>query len=267
MDLGLHRRTALITGGSKGIGAAIVRRLAQEGVRVAVCARASDALDRLQAEIRATGADFLAVPADVLAPDSGRTCVDTVVEAWGGLDILVNNVGGALRFGGFEDLADEDWERAFDFNVMSVVRFSRAALPHLRLSPLKRIINLSSISGIQPGYFNPHYALTKAAVMNLSKHLANVLAKEKILVNCVCPGPVRSESWQENIRRLSVEWNLPYDEAEARVERQEAAKIPLGEIGEGEQIAAAVALLASPLSSWTTGSCVHIHGGKLAAAL
>lgn len=266
MDLKLKDRIALVTGGSRGIGAGIVRQLAQEGVKVIFCARASAAMTALEAEVRAGGGVCCAIPVDVFDPVALQAVVDAAAAHWGGLDILVNNVGGAIRFGGFEDLNDDDWMKAYEFNVMSTVRCTRAALPYLRKSTLKRVINISSTSGHQPGFYNPHYAVTKAAVVNLGKHLANILAKEKILVNTVCPGPVHSESWESNILKIAAERKISVDEARSAVEKEEAAKIPLGAVGEAEQIAAVVALLASPASAWTTGSCFHVNGGKMASA-
>lgn len=267
MDLKLNDRVALVTGGSKGIGASIVRQLAAEGVRVAFCARESPALRALEGELRQSDCECLALAVDVFVAGQISECVAAVVRRWGSLDILVNNVGGANRFGGFEELSDEDWMRAYEFNVLSVVRFTRAALPHLRASSLPRVINISSTSGIQPGLYNPHYSASKAAVTNLGKHLAGLLAKEKILVNTVTAGPIHSDSWKENIKNVATIRGISQEAADDAVEREEAAKIPLGEVGEGQHIASVVALLASPLSNWTTGSSFHVNGGKMAVAL
>ena len=266
MDLQIKNRIALVTGGSRGIGAGIVRQLAQEGVKVIFFARASAAMTALESEVRAGGGACLAVPVDVFDSQALLSAVDGAAAHWGGLDILVNNVGGAIRYAGFEELNDDDWMKTFEFNVMSTVRCTRAALPYLRRSTLKRVINISSISAHQPGSYNPHYSVTKAAVVNLGKHLANILAKEKILVNTVCPGPVYSESWESNILKIAAERKITVDEARITVEIEEAAKIPLEAVGEAEQIAAVVALLSSPVSDWTTGSCYHINGGKLMSA-
>jgi NAD(P)-dependent dehydrogenase (short-subunit alcohol dehydrogenase family) len=267
MNLGLNDRIALVTGGSKGIGAAIVRELAREGARVICSARPSPELDRLVSEITSAGGQCFAVPADLQDPTAIPPLVSAAAAHWHGLDILVNNAGGAPRFGGFEDLDDDDWLRSFNFNVMSVVRVTRAALPHLRRSSLRRIINISSLSALQPGAYNPHYTTTKAAVVNLSKHLATTLAPEGILVNTICPGPVHSDSWDTHVGRYAREHQLTEDAARREIERQEAAKIPLGSIGEGHHVAAAVAFLASPVSNWTTGACFHLNGGKLGAAV
>jgi len=266
MDLQIKGRIALVTGGSRGIGAAIVRQLAQEGVKVIFCARASATMTELESEVCAGGGTCLGIPVDVFDSAAVLAAVDKAAATWGGLDILVNNVGGAGRFGGFEDLKDEDWIKAYEFNVLSMVRFTRAALPYLRESTLKRVINISSISAHQPGQHNPHYCVTKAATVNLGKHLANMLAKEKILVNTICPGPVHSESWENNIRQVADKQLISIDEARNMVEVEESSKIPLNAIGEAEHISSIVALLASPGSSWTTGSCFHLNGGKLAAA-
>ena len=266
MDLQIKNRIALVTGGSRGIGAGIVRQLAQESVKVIFFARASAAMTSLESEVRAGGGACLAMPVDVFDSEALLAAVDSAAAHWGGLDILVNNVGGPIRFGGFEELNDDDWMKAFEFNVMSTVRCTRAALPYLRRSTLKRVINISSISAHQPGFYNPHYTVTKASVVNLGKHLANILAKEKILVNTVCPGPVHSDSWESNILKIAAERKIHVDQARSMVEIEEAAKIPLETVGEAEQIAAVVALLASPISAWTTGSCIHVNGGKMAAA-
>ncbi|MEN9633882.1 MAG: hypothetical protein RL077_2286 [Verrucomicrobiota bacterium] len=267
MDLELKGRVALVTGGSKGIGAGIVRALAREGVRVVFCARPSSAMSSLEAEVRATGAECHGLPVDVFDGAAVAALVAAAARQYGGLDILVNNVGGPLRFAGFEELTDEDWMRAYEFNVLSVVRFARAALPHLRQSSLRRIINISSITALQPGMYCPHYSATKAAAVNLGKHLANILAKESILVNTVCPGPVHSEAWNQNVQRLVGQRGATFEETWQTVEREEAGKVPLGTVGEDAEIAAAVAFLASPRSSWTTGSCFHVNGGKLSVAL
>lgn len=267
MDLELQGRIALVTGGSKGIGAAIVRELAREGATVVFCARPSDAMTSLETEVAATGGRCKGISADVFSEADIRSVVDCVASSFGGLDVLINNVGGAIRTGSLMDLTDEDWLRAYELNVLSVVRFTKAALPHLRNSTLRRVINISSISALQPGMYNPHYTTTKAAVVNLSKYLANVLAKEAILVNTVCPGPVYSASWEQNLIAVAQAQGISLEEARTMVDQHEASKVPLGRIGDAREIASAVAFLASPRSMWTTGACLHVNGGKLGAAL
>lgn len=263
MDLGLKGRVAIVTGGSKGIGRAIVSSLAKEGVNVLICARGEESLAAVQEEIRQSGGNAVAVSADVTDSEAVRNVVATAVEQFGGLDILVNNVGGASRFAGFLELTDDDWQEVFKLNVMSVVYFVRYALPSLRQSRAARIINIASISAIQPGFYNPHYTSTKAAVLNLSKYLANQLTSEHILVNAICPGTVRTDLWERNIRHIANIRNIDVDEARAQVEVEEVSKTPLGRVGEGSDVADLVTFLASDNAAWIAGSCFHVNGGKL----
>ena len=258
--------TALVTGGSKGIGAAIVFELAQQGANVAFCARESKELRELEQSLSYSGLSCLAIPVDVFCKDEISYCVKTVYDKYGSIDLLVNNVGGAIKFGSFFELEDEDWLKAYEFNVLSTVRFCRSAIPYIKASKLKKIINISSISGNQPGYYNPHYTATKAAITNLGKHLSNVLADDGVLVNTVCPGSIHSFSWEKNIEMVSTKSQISFDDAKAMIEKQESSKIPLKKIGEGHHIASLVAFLASPESDWVTGSCFHINGGKLQSA-
>ncbi len=264
MKLELKNKVALVTGGSKGIGAEVSFSLAQEGVKVAFCARTSDAMKKLKEKIELNSGICMPLETNVFNPDEILACVQKTASTFGGIDILINNVGGAIQQAGFDDLSDEQWLKTYELNVLSVVRFTRACLPFLKNSSLKRIINISSISALQPGLFNPHYTTTKAAIVNLSKHLANILAKEKILVNVICPGPIHSDSWDTNVERKSQSLGLESTEMRRQIEEQESAKIPLGFVGEGHHVASLVCFLASPLSGWTTGSCFHLNGGKLA---
>ena len=161
------------------------------------------------------------------------------------------------------ELEDNDWHLSFNYNVMSIVHFVRFALPLMKKSNFARIINISSISGVQPGLYNPHYTITKAAVINLTKYLANTLASEKITVNVVCPGTVYTDSWDSLIKDRSGKEHISYEEAKLSLIDQELEKIPLNRIGTGDDIAGLVTFLASEKASWITGSCYHIDGGKL----
>ncbi len=263
MNLGLKGRVAIVTGGSKGIGKAIAKSLANEGVNVVICARGVESLVTVQEEIRQSGGNAVAVSADATDPKAVRNVITTAIGRFDGLDILVNNVGGIDRSADFLELTDDEWLEAFKLNVMPVVYFVRYALPWLRRSPAARIINISSISGVQPGSYNPHYTIVKAAVINLSKYLANQLAGDHILVNVVCPGPVRSHSWDSNVQRIGNARGIPFEEARVQVDTEETDKIPLGRIGEGDDVAGLVTLMASDKAAWITGSCFHLNGGKL----
>lgn len=257
----LKNKIALVTGASKGIGRAIALRLAKDGAHVVTCARNQDLLGELHQEIVKAGGQNTFISADATLPDSVQKVYD-MIEPLGRLDILINNVGGAVRFADFFDLSREDWEKAFSLNVMGLVYFVKVMLSLLKRSESSRIINMSSISGIEPGTYNPHYTSMKAAVINLTKYLANRLAKDKILVNVVCSGPVYSHAWDENIKNVSMLRGISVAEAEKCVEKEESAKIPLGRIGKGEELAGLVSFLSSDEATWITGSCFHIDGGK-----
>lgn len=263
----LRGRTALITGGSKGIGAASARALGGAGANVVVTARGEDALAAVVGEIEACDGEAMSVVADATDGASVERALDTLKQRYGGLDILVNNVGGAPKMAGFWDLDDADWLESYNLNVMGAVRFTRLAVPLLRESKTPRIINITSISALQPGTYNPHYAAAKAALLNLSKYLSNLLVEDGILVNSVCPGPVYSDSWDRNVERLAEERGITVDKCRAAVDREEAAKIPLKRIGEGRDVAGLVVFLASDEASWITGSCFHVDGGKTRSIL
>lgn len=263
--LHLAGRVALVTGASHGIGKAIAQRLARAGATVLLCSNDVAALRRAVAGIRKDGGKVHALPGDVTLPVSIEKVFKAIEQRHGRLDILINNAGGAPRFGHFSDVTDEDWEMSFQLNVMSVVRFVRRGLQLLRSSEAPRIITIGSISGVQPGLYNPHYTAMKAATINLSKYLSNAMAVDNILVNCVCPGPVHTESWKRNIARIAKEQGISIREARQGIEKAEVAKIPLRRVGEPADIAGLVCFLASDEAAWITGSCFHVNGGKLTA--
>lgn len=263
MDFDLKGRTAIVTGGSKGIGKSIAKSLALEGVNVAICARGSESLLSAQKEINELSGNVITILTDGTKPESVQSAIKKVIEQFGGIDILVNNTGGVDKFGDFLELTHDDWRKAFELNVMTIVCFVQYTLAWLRKSTSPRIINISSISGLQPGYYNPHYTTTKAAVINLSKYLSNQFVQDQILVNVVCAGPVHSHSWDKNVQRIADMQNIPLEISKSNIEVEESDKIPLGRVGEGDDISGLVTFLASSKASWITGSCFHVNGGKL----
>ena len=262
MDLELDGRVAIVTGGSKGIGASVAVNLANNGANVVICSRGMPPQWGEYDKIPHENGKIFSLCADATSPSDVKQVVESTVSHLGRLDILINNVGGVKKFGGFFELTDDEWKETFDLNVMSMIYFIRYSHAYLKQSQSARIITISSLTGVQPGFYNPHYSIVKASTLNLNKHLANLFAKDKILINAVCPGPVHSDSWDKNVSRIADIRNIPLEEARNQVETEESKKVPLGIIGEGSDVAELVVFLASDRASWITGSCFIIDGGK-----
>ena len=254
VDLGLAGKKAIVTGASKGLGRAIAEELAREGADLAVCARHQDELDAAAAELRATGRKVHAQAADVTDPEQIKDFVTRSAQALGGLDILVNNAGGA-RPGTFETLTDEDWKADLDVKLLSMVRFSREVLPHMRERGAGRIVNINAVLGRSPDPALFATSVNRAACISFSKTLAVELGPDNILVNSVNIGSVLTPQW-ENIRRRRAP-NVPADEFFARA----AEGIPLHRFGRPDEVAGIVAFLASERGSYITGASIDVAGG------
>lgn len=253
MDLELRDLRALVTGGSAGIGLATAELLAGEGARVAIASRRpQEAAERIGA---------VAVAADLGTANGCDVAVSDAAGTLGGLDILVNNVGTA-RVGGFEDATDQRWQSAWDTNVMSYVRCIRAALPHLRESGNASIVCVASTSGKRPSTGMPEYSVTKAAVLSLSRLVADVYAEEGIRCNAVAPGPTLSPAWLD-IGGLADQTAADSDRSREDVLAAVGAGRPLKRMAEPAEIAAVIAFLCSPRSSYVTGAAWGADGGTV----
>jgi 3-oxoacyl-[acyl-carrier protein] reductase len=257
MELGLAGKAAIVAAASKGIGRACARGLAAEGARVVICARSADELDQTAAAIRAeTGADVLAVPTDVRKPEEIQALVARTVQAFGGVDVLVTNAGGP-RPGLFGELTDADFQAAFELNLLSTVRMIREALPHMRRRRWGRIVNIQSTSIKQPIDGLLLSNAIRPGVAGLTRSLLHEVSRDGVTINTVCPGRIltdRSRSFLEGRARAA---GVPLEEFVKR----DVESIPIGRMGQPEEVAHMVLFLASERASYVTGVTVPVDGG------
>jgi 3-oxoacyl-[acyl-carrier protein] reductase len=259
----LEGKAALVCAASKGLGRASALALAARGASVAICARHEGPLREAAAEIgQRTGSRIVPLVADVAKADDALTLVDRAATELGGLDILVTNTGGPPS-GPFATFDDGVWQAAIDSLLMSVVRLSRGAIPHMRGRGGGRMIHMTSISVKQPIEGLVLSNALRAAVTGLAKTLAVELAPENILVNCVAPGYTRTDRVVELAEAAAAREGIAAD----LVQRRTEANIPLGRMGTPEEFGAAVAFLASPEASYITGTTLPVDGGWVRSLL
>jgi NAD(P)-dependent dehydrogenase (short-subunit alcohol dehydrogenase family) len=251
LDLGLAGKVALITGGSDRLGRATAARLAAEGARVAICARRPPHLEAVAAELReATGAEVLAVVADVSNAEDCRRFVEAAANAFGGIDILINNAGASAAHG-LEELDDAAWQVDIDLKLMAAVRLCRAVIPLMRARGGGAIVNTTIVGGKAPAARALPTSVTRAAGINLTKSLANEYAQDNIRVNTVCLGLIKSAQWQRRAGNRTVE----------ELYREIAKRVPLGRVGEAEEYADLVAFLVSSRAAFNTRTAINRAGG------
>ncbi|MDH5352771.1 MAG: SDR family oxidoreductase [Betaproteobacteria bacterium] len=252
MELGLKGRIALVTGATQGIGWATSRLLAREGARVALVARGRERLERCAQEIAAAGGEALALQCDVSRAEDIERAVKAVTGRWGGLDILVNNAGTSMR-GEFESVDDALWQADLDLKLMAAVRLSRLAVPLMRARGGGRIVNVTNIGGKQPEAGTMPTTVTRAAGMALTKALSKEYARDNILVNTVCIGRIKAGQWETRAKEQGVPVEKLYE--------QMGRQVPLGRVGEAEEVANVIAFLVSAAASYVTGTSVNLDGG------
>jgi 3-oxoacyl-[acyl-carrier protein] reductase len=263
VDLGLREKTALVGASSKGLGLASALALAREGARVAICARGEEALQAAAAQIREqTGAEVLAVAADLNDGGEIERVVDETVARFGGLDVLVNNSGGPER-GVFAELDDDAWRRGFEVVTLGFVRFVRAALPHMRTAGWGRIVGIQSLSVKQPVPFLDLSNGIRPGTAGLMKAIMPELAKDGITINLVLPGMFAT---------ARIHPGLVSDDAAEREQAFADVKpltdtIPVGRLGEPEELGELVAFLCSQQASYITGAVYQVDGGAIKSSL
>jgi 3-oxoacyl-[acyl-carrier protein] reductase len=262
MDLGLAGRACAVTGASRGIGRETALRLCAEGARVLLVARSEEPLREAAEACARAGGSAAALVCDVTDADAGERIVAEAEERFGSLDVLVNNAGTA-KWRDLDDVPDEDWQAAWDVNVMACLRTMRAAVPKMRARGWGRVVNVSSTAGKRPSANMPEYSVAKAAQLSLSRLFADRFAGDGVLVNAVCPGPTKSGLWvgdgglAEQSARLSG--LADPDEAVAKA----AAGRPIGRLAEVGEIAAAIVFLCSEQASYVAGAAWSVDGGTV----
>jgi 3-oxoacyl-[acyl-carrier protein] reductase len=266
MDLGLVGRAGIVTGASRGIGLATARLLCGEGARVLIAARNEARLREAVEECRRAGGEAEGIALDVTAPEAGERLVAACRGAFGeGPDFAVANAGTSAAIP-LDELADDEWERQWQLNVMGPMRLMRAAAPVMARRGWGRIVNVASSSGKRPSLTNVAYSATKAAQLSLSRAFADAYAAQGVLVNAVTPGAVATGLWTDAGGLADQAAGAKGTSREEALEAQ-AAKIPLGRLGEDEEIARVIVFLCSPAASNVAGAAWSVDGGTVPTIL
>jgi 3-oxoacyl-[acyl-carrier protein] reductase len=252
MDLHLDDKVVLITGASRGIGLAAAHAFAAEGCRVMLSARSPEALGEAEAALRGTGATVASAVADVTKPDEAARLIHASVTTFGGIDILVNNVGGSVGARNVGDSTDEDWRATLEINLLQTVRMMRLALPHMRGRPGSAVVNVASISGWSPQLAGSgQYGAAKAALIFDAERWALEFVPDGVRVNTVSPGSilVQGNGWD----RYRIASQANYDDYVRN-------GFPMGRLGMAQEVADVIVFLASPRAHWINGRNIPVDG-------
>jgi 3-oxoacyl-[acyl-carrier protein] reductase len=259
MDLGLRGKVAIVTGGSDGLGLATARRLAAEGAAVAICGRDATRLKDAAERLRAEGGVVLGVPADVTLAGDLEALVSSTLERFGRLDILVNNAGTSAAQG-FDTVDDAAWQADLELKLFAAIRCVRLCVPPMRKAGGGRIVNILNTGAKTPGARSLPTSVSRAAGLALTKALSKELAPDGILVNAICLGLVKSGQWERRWTREGRPGTLESFYERLARERD----VPLGRIGEAEELGALVTFLVSAQSAFITGVAINFDGGHSA---
>lgn len=251
MDLILRDRVALVTGASRGIGLAIAHSLISEGVRLGICARGEEGLTEAEKALRAAGGEVFAQPCDVRDGAEVEAFVEAAAKGLGGIDIVINNVGGSAG-GALLDSSDAEWEETFQLNLFHAVRTTRAALPYLRARGGGAVVIITSISGAKPAP-RAQYGCAKAAENFLAGALALELAEHNVRVNAVAPGSVIFPGGG---------WQRFRDEKSQQFKDFVQGEFPAGRLGSPQEVADVVTFLVSDRARWINGAVVPVDGAQ-----
>jgi len=256
MQIRMEGRSALITGGSRGLGRAMALKFAQAGANVAILARRADVLSETKAEIEAAarGAKVMARPCDVSDAGQVEESYRAVAKDFGQVDILVNNAGTSVR-GRFEELTDEDWQSDFDLKLFAAIRFCRLAFPGMKQRRWGRVINVLNTAAKAPPAEGAPTAVSRAAGMALTKVLSKEGAPYNVLVNALCTGRFVTDQWLGHHRNQAPEKTFE------EYMRDMGKTIPLGRVGDAEEFASVACFLASDAGSYVTGVAINVDGG------
>jgi 3-oxoacyl-[acyl-carrier protein] reductase len=257
VDLGIRSKVVLVSAASQGLGKASALALAAEGARLVICSRREEAITKTAEEIAGqTGAEVIPVVADVANADDVRRFVDTAMERFGTVHVLVNNAGGPPP-GDILSLNDADWEKAFNLTLMSMVRMTRAVLPTMIKQNWGRIITITSLSAKQPINELLLSSTFRPGISGLTRVLSNVHAAKGITANTVCPGYILTKRQEEVGKARAGARNISFDEYLG----ESARAIPAGRLGRPDEIGSVVAFLASEQAGYINGENVLVDGG------
>lgn len=264
MDLGIRGKVAIVLAASKGLGRACAAALAAEGVNLVIGARNQQVLEEAARQIeRTTGSKVLAVPTDVTKAEELKRIADNAIYEFGHVDILVNNAGGPPA-GNFDAFSDEQWQAAFELNLLSAVRMIRLVLPSMRAQGSGRIINIVSTSVKQPIDNLLLSNSIRPGIIGLAKSLSLELAPANITINNVCPGRILTD----RIRQLErIDEKVQQGMSEEEILQKSAQGIPMRRLGKPEEVGALVAFLASQQAAYITGTTIQVDGGQTRSIL